>query len=70
MITHSFDNKTEPIFTLKDFYGEKKMMLETCIIIFSIEIYKTVLATYSCTKITEKMCIRDSITGYCQPDGL
>ncbi len=53
MITDSFDNKTEPVFTLKDFYGERKMMLDTCIIIFSIEIYETVLTTYSCTKITE-----------------
>ena len=24
MITDSFDNITEPVFTLKDFYGEKK----------------------------------------------
>ena len=53
MITDSFDNKTEPIFTLKDFYGERKKMLDTCIIIFSKEIYETVLTTYSCTKITE-----------------
>lgn len=53
MITDSFDNKTEPIFTLKDFYGERKMMLDTCVIIFSKEIYETVLTTYSCTKITE-----------------
>ena len=53
MITDSFDNKTEPIFTLKDFYGERKMRLDTCIIIFSKEIYETVLTTYSCTKITE-----------------
>ena len=30
MITDSFDNKTEPIFTLKDFYGERKKILDTC----------------------------------------
>ena len=29
------------------------MMLDTCVIIFSKEIYETVLTTYSCTKITE-----------------
>lgn len=34
MITDSFDNKTEPIFTLKDFYGERKKILDICIIIF------------------------------------
>ncbi|MCM1088139.1 MAG: nucleoside phosphorylase [Muribaculaceae bacterium] len=53
MITDSFDNKTEPIFTLKDYYGERKRMLDTCIIIFSKEIYETVLTAYSCTKIAE-----------------
>lgn len=53
MITDSFDNITEPVFTLKDFYGEKKKMLDTCIIIFSIEIYETVLTTFLCSKITE-----------------
>ncbi len=53
MITDSFDNKTEPIFTLKDFYGERKKFLDICIIIFSKEIYETVLTTYDCTKITE-----------------
>lgn len=53
MITDSFDNKTEPIFTLKDFYGERRKILDICIIIFSKEIYETVLSTYNCTKITE-----------------
>ena len=53
MITDSFDNKTEPIFTLKDFYGERKKILDICIIIFSKEIYETVLTTYICIKIAE-----------------
>ena len=53
MITDSFDNKTEPIFTLEDFYGERKKILDICIIIFSKEIYETVLTTYICTKIAE-----------------
>lgn len=53
MITDSFDNKTKPIFTLKDFYGERRKILDICIIIFSKEIYETVLSTYNCTKITE-----------------
>ena len=37
----------------KDFYGERKKLLDTCIIIFSKEIYETVLSTYDCAKITE-----------------
>lgn len=53
MITDSFDDKTQPVFTLKNYYGEKKHMLDICIIIFSIEIFETVLTTYSCTKIAQ-----------------
>ena len=55
MITDSFDNITEPVFTLKDFYGEKKKMLDTCIIIFSIEIYETVLTTFYAQKSRKSM---------------
>lgn len=64
MITDSFDNKTEPIFTLKDFYGEKKMMIDTCVIIFSKEIYETVLITYSCTKIAEISAVNGAVPIY------
>lgn len=32
---------------------KKNYILDTCIIIFSKEIYETALATYDCTKITE-----------------
>ncbi|MBD5537150.1 MAG: nucleoside phosphorylase [Lachnospiraceae bacterium] len=64
MITDSFDNKTEPIFTLKDFYGERKMMLDTCVIIFSKEIYETVLTAYSCTKITEINAVNGAVPIY------
>lgn len=46
MITDSFDNKTQPVFTLRDFYGERKNLLDLCIIIFSREIYERVLALY------------------------
>ena len=53
MITDSFDNKTMPIFTLKDFYGERKRMLDTCLILFSKEIYEAILDAYPCTKIVE-----------------
>lgn len=35
MIMGAFDNKTEPIVSLKGFYGEIKNMLDTCLIIFS-----------------------------------
>lgn len=53
MITDSFDSKTQPVFTLRDFYGERKNLLDLCIIIFSREIYEKVLALYSCTQIAQ-----------------
>lgn len=35
MIIDSFDNETEPVLSLKDFYGEKKNIAEKCLIIYS-----------------------------------
>ena len=53
MITDSFDNKTQPILTLKDFYGERKHLVDLCIITFSKNIFDNILATYSCENIAE-----------------
>lgn len=53
MITDSFDDKTQPILTLKDFYGERKNMMEICLVIFSKNISDYILSTYSCDKIAE-----------------
>ncbi|MCM1333727.1 MAG: nucleoside phosphorylase [Bacteroides sp.] len=64
MITDSFDNKTEPIFTLKDFYGEKKKLLDTCIIVFSSEIHETILRTYPCTRIAEIGAVNGAVPIY------
>ncbi len=64
MITDSFDNQTEPVFTLQDFYGEKRKMLNTCIILFSKEIYETVLATCSCTKIAAINAVNGAVPIY------
>lgn len=51
MITDSFDNKTEPLMSLKDFYGDKKEIIEICLVIFSKEIYEYILKTYECEVI-------------------
>lgn len=57
MIIDSFDNKTKPAMSLKDFYGDKKEIIEICLIIFSKEIYKYILKNYECTVIgTIKAC--------------
>ena len=51
MITDCFDNKTEPVITLRDFYGERKHLVETCLILFSQKIYQHLLETYPCERI-------------------
>ena len=35
MITDSYDVNTEPIISLKDFYGEAKYTTDLCLVIFS-----------------------------------
>ncbi len=57
MIIDSFDNKTKPIMSLKDFYGDKKEIIEICLVIFSKEIYEYILRNYECEVIgTIKAC--------------
>lgn len=48
MIIDSFDNKTEPLMSLKDFYGDKKKIIEICLVIFSTKIYEYILNNYEC----------------------
>ena len=45
MITDCFDNKTEPVITLRDFYGEQKHLVEKCLILFSQRICQPLLDT-------------------------
>ncbi len=53
MITDSFDNKTQPVLTLKDFYGERRHLVDICLITFSENIYDCILSTFRCEKIAE-----------------
>ena len=46
MITDCFDNKTEPVISLRDFYGEQKHLVETCLILFSQKIYQHLLEAF------------------------
>lgn len=48
MITDSFDDKTQPILTLKDFYGERKNLVDICLITFSKTIFDYILSTFRC----------------------
>ena len=51
MITDCYDIETEPIISLKDFYGEQKHIVDLCLIIFSKEIHAHLLNTYKCEEI-------------------
>lgn len=50
MITDSFDIATETYINEEDFYGKQGKMVDTCIIIFSDQIYQKILTTYACKK--------------------
>lgn len=51
MITDCYDIETEPIISLKDFYGESRHLVDLCLIIFSKEIHTHLLNTYECEEI-------------------
>jgi len=61
MITDSFDIKTEPIMSIKDIYGDKKHIIDICLVIFSKDIYQYILDNYKCEIIaTIKACYGDT----------
>jgi len=51
MIIDCYDVETEPIISLKDFYGEPKHIVDLCLVIFSKDIYTYLLNTYKCEEI-------------------
>lgn len=51
MITDSFDPESRPIVDLSMFYGPKKHLVDTCLIIFSTVIYDYILENFPCTEI-------------------
>lgn len=53
MITDCYDINSEPIISLKDFYGEPKKIVDICLIIFSNEIHTHLLETFECEQIAE-----------------
>lgn len=59
MITDSYDIQTEPMFSLKDFYGEQKHIVNTCLVLFSSEIQKHLLDTFECSVIGKMMTCRE-----------
>ncbi len=53
MIIDCYDIDTEPIISLKDFYGEQKHIVDLCLIVFSKDIHAHLLETFECIKIGE-----------------
>lgn len=51
MITNWYDIDTEPIIHIKDFYGERKHLVEKCLIILSKKIHDHLLETFECKEI-------------------
>ena len=65
MITHDFDIDTEPIVSLEHFYGEKKHLVDKCLILFSKVIHDYLLRSYDCEKIGEIAACNGNIGIYC-----
>ena len=51
MITDCYDPSGKPIISLRDFYGEPKHIVDTCLIIFSKQIHTYLLDNYKCEQI-------------------
>lgn len=51
MIIDSFDKDTEPLISLEHFYGEKKYIVERCLVIFSKSILEYLLDNFDCEEI-------------------
>ena len=53
MITDWFDIETDPIISMKDFYGEQNHIVDICLIIFSDEIHRYLLKEFDCEEIAK-----------------
>ena len=65
MIIHDFDIDTEPIVNLEHFYGEKKHLVDKCLILVSKVIHDYLLRSYDCEKIGEIAACNGNIGIYC-----
>lgn len=64
MITESYDDRTESLVSLKDFYGERKQLIERCVAVFSHELYDSLLKSRACRKIAEIVSVNGSCPVY------
>ncbi len=65
MITDSYDIETEPLITPEHFYGEKRCLVKTCLILFSHELHSYLLSHYACKQLAVILSCREDITIWC-----
>lgn len=53
MIIDSYDIDTEPLISLEHFYGEKKNLIDKCLVIFSKRIVEYLLDNFECQEIAK-----------------
>ena len=51
MITDCYDIQSEPLLSLRDFYGEPGHKVEKCLILFSKHIHQHLLVNFDCEPI-------------------
>lgn len=64
MITDSFDPNTRPLVSLRDFYGERRQLVEVCLVTFSRVISDAILSSYECESIGEIRAANGNISIY------
>ncbi len=64
MITDCYDISSEPLISLKDFYGEPRHLVDICLVIFSKEIHTHLLETYECKQIAELTACNGNVPVY------
>lgn len=64
MIPDFFDDQTEPIVKIEEFYGEQKHIVDKCLIIFSKKIHDFLLEEFECEEIGYIGACNGAITIY------
>lgn len=65
MLKDFYDDTTEPIVKIEEFYGEKKHIADKCLIIFSKVIHDHILKKYKCERIGALGACNGEIPIYC-----
>ncbi len=65
MIIDAFDPDSEPVLSLKDFFGEPKKVADIALIIFSCEIHDYILNHFACQKVGLLRCVNGCKDIFC-----